>query len=288
LRTDEGKLKPVTTVFVVLFHLVALAALFVPSWPRLGLGILMYWVGGSLGIGIGFHRLLTHRGFRTSKPVEYFLTICGSLALQGGAGWWVAWHRIHHKYSEQKGDPHTPLDGKWWSHLGWLLWDDGVLTNQETLKTNSPELMRDPFHRLLNRWHWMPIALLGVALLALGGWPLVAWGIAVPVVLSWHATWLVNSATHLWGSRRFKTGDNSRNNWWVAILAFGEGWHNNHHGDPVSPRHGLAWYEFDLNWIIISVLSRLRVIRNVQPARKWRQLKEEIERSTDRVALAGD
>jgi fatty-acid desaturase len=130
-----------------------------------------------------------------------------------------------------------------------------------------PELRKDKFHVWISRWHWVPIVLLGAVILVVGGWQYVLWGIFFRTVIGLHSTWLVNSATHMWGKRRFATRDDSRNNWWVALLTFGEGWHNNHHAHPTSARHGLAWYEFDPSWIQISVLKFFGLAKGVKVAR---------------------
>ena len=263
---DKVQLNPVTTVAFVLFHAGAVAALFFFTWPMLLLAAGMVILSGCPGVGMGFHRLLTHRSYKTSKWVEYLLTICGSLSLQGGEIWWVTWHRIHHKYTEMVGsDPHTPREGKFWSHMGWLIWNDPALHDRIILSKYAPELCRDPFHRTLNRMAWVPTAVLGLILLWFGGPVALLWGMFVPVVAGWHSTWLVNSATHLWGLQPFQTaatGD-SRNNWWVALITFGEGWHNNHHAFPTSARHGFTAIQFDPNWYGIKLLRFLRLAWDV-------------------------
>ncbi|MFN0085882.1 MAG: acyl-CoA desaturase [Blastocatellia bacterium] len=254
------------TLFMLLFHAGAAAALFNFSWPALGSAILMWWVAGSLGIGIGYHRLLTHRGFKTSKPVEYFLTFCGATALQGGSIAWVARHRIHHAQAERDGDPHSPRHGFWWSHMGWIVNGRSDHNEIESLTRYVPDLAKDRFHLWISRWNFLP-ALVPIGLLYwAGGWPFILWGVCVRVAFSWHATCLVNSAAHVWGSRRFATRDDSRNNWWVALMTFGEGWHNNHHAHPAAARHGLAWYELDLNWCAIRALEKLGLVDNVRLA----------------------
>ena len=253
----------VTAIFMLLFHVGALAALFFFSWKAFFLAIFLYWVSGSLGIGMGYHRLLTHRGYKTPKWVEYFLTTCAVLSLEGGPIFWVATHRIHHQYSDKEGDPHSPRDGKWWAHVGWILVGKSMHHDTKTLARYVPDLAKDKFHVWITKFHYVPIIILGLVLLALGGARLLLWGICVRTVFGLHATWLVNSATHLWGRRRFQTRDDSTNSWWVALLSFGEGWHNNHHAHPVSARHGLAWYEVDLNWYGIWILSKLGLARDV-------------------------
>ena len=263
-----------TLVVIVLFHAGALAAFFFFSWQRLAVMSVLYVLAINVGIGMCYHRLLTHRGYRVPKWVEYFLATCGTLALEGGPIFWVATHRVHHQHSDHEGDPHTPREGGWWAHAGWILFGEALHAQTEVLARYSPDLGRDRFHIWLSKYHWVPITLTGLMLLG-GGWyfggpvegiAMVLWGVFLRVTLGLHATWLVNSATHLWGSRRFETRDDSRNNWWVALLTGGEGWHNNHHAHPVSARHGLAWYEVDPNFWGIWLLSKLGLARKIRVA----------------------
>ena len=256
-----------TAVFLIVAHLAAIASLFFFSWPALITAVILYWVGGSLGIGMGFHRLITHRGYKVPKFVEYFLVTCGSLALEGGPIQWVTTHRIHHAHTDGPGDPHTPRDGGWWAHIGWMLKGNAQSHGKETMERYAPDMMKDRFHVLANNFYWVPIVFLGIGLLALGGWSFVLWAVFFRVTFNFHSTWLVNSATHMWGSRRFATRDDSTNNWWVALVTFGEGWHNNHHAYPTAARHGLAWYEIDLNWWGIRTLQFLRLAKAVKLVR---------------------
>jgi fatty-acid desaturase len=256
-RTFSQTVNPITTFFMGIFHVGAIAALFMFSWKALALAALLWWVSGSLGIGMGYHRLLTHRGYKTPKWMEYFLTLCGTLALEGGPIFWVATHRMHHQNTDKEGDPHTPREGGFWSHMGWILTGRAMHNKSTALLPYVPDLRKDKFHVWISEWHWVPMTVLGLAVLALGGWQYLMWGIFFRTTVGLHATWLVNSATHMWGSQRFLTGDDSTNSFWVAILTFGEGWHNNHHAHPQSARHGLAWYEVDLNWYGISALRML-------------------------------
>jgi stearoyl-CoA desaturase (delta-9 desaturase) len=253
-----------TTAFLIVFHIGSVAALFFWSWPAVITAVVLYWVGGSLGIGMGFHRLLTHRGYRVPKYVEYFLVLCGTLALEGGPVRWVTTHRIHHAHTDKDGDPHSPRNGRWWAHIGWILSPSIQLRNQALLWRYAPDLMEQRFYRFLNRCYYLPLTMLAIALLGVGGFRMVLWGIFLRVTLGLHATWLVNSATHLWGRQRFDTGEDSRNSWWVALLTFGEGWHNNHHAFPTAARHGLKWYELDLNWIGIRVLQMVGLAKSIR------------------------
>jgi len=249
--------------FMLLFHFGAIAAFFFFSWSALVVAVILHVVAINIGIGMGYHRLLTHRGYQVPRWLEYLLAICATLSLEGGPLVWVTTHRIHHQHSDRLGDPHSPREGGWWSHAGWVIHGAGADAEPLLLAKYAPDLMKDAFYRRLNRYHWVPLTLLAFILLAVGGWPWVLWGIFLRVTLGLHATWLVNSATHMWGSRRFATRDDSRNNWWVALLTGGEGWHNNHHAHPVSARHGLVWYEFDLNYYGIWIMGRLGLAKRI-------------------------
>jgi len=248
------------------FHLGALAALFEFRWSALAVFAITWVLTENVGIGVAYHRLLTHRGYVVPKWLEYSLALLGTMALQGSPIYWVAVHRLHHQFTDKPGDPHSPREGKWWSHAGWIL-NGSLHNNSAILERYAPDLMKQGFYRWLNRFHWLPVTVLGVALLLAGGWPWVLWGIFLRVTLGLHVTWLVNSATHMWGSRRFETRDDSRNNWWVALLTGGEGWHNNHHAFPVSARHGMAWYELDVNYLGIWVLQKLGLATKVNAKR---------------------
>ncbi|MFN2531876.1 MAG: acyl-CoA desaturase [Pyrinomonadaceae bacterium] len=252
-----------STIFLGLFHIFALIALFFFSWQAIAVSVVLAWIAGSLGVGIGYHRLLTHRGFKTPKLVEYFLTFCGTLSLEGGAINWVVTHRIHHAFTERPEDPHSPRDGRLWAHIGWILHGTAQQHEESVMRRYAPDLMKDPVHVWLNRLYFVPLILCGIALLALGGWSMLLWGVFFRVTFGLHATWFVNSVTHLWGSRRFATTDDSTNNWWVAILTFGEGWHNNHHAFPRAARHGLTWYELDVNWIGITILKFFGLAKSI-------------------------
>lgn len=256
-----------TAIFLVISHLAAGAAFFFWSWPAVITAVVLYWVSGSLGVGMGYHRLLTHRGYKVPKAVEYFLVTCGTLTLEGGPIQWVVTHRIHHAHTDRAGDPHSPRDGGWWAHVGWIVWGTAHHHSETTRDRYAPDLINDRYYRWLARFYYVPLSILGVLLLVFGGWGVMLWGVFLRLTLMLHATWLVNSATHLWGKTRFETGDDSRNSWWVALLTFGEGWHNNHHAYPTSARHGLRWYEFDLNWLGIRILQLFGLAHSVKCVR---------------------
>lgn len=260
----DQKLNTLTTVVLIILHIGAIAALFNFSWLNLGVAVFLYWMTIDLGISLGYHRLHTHRSYRIPLFLEYFFAVCGALTLEGGPIFWVATHRLHHQCADKPGDPHSPRDGAWWSHVGWILLGEAKHNNTRLNSKYAPDLAKHKFYILLNNYHWVPNVVLALALIAIGGIPMMLWGFCLRLVVGLHSTWLVNSATHMWGTRRFNTRDDSRNNWWVALLTFGEGWHNNHHAHPTSARHGLRWYEFDPSWIQISLLRALGIAKSVQ------------------------
>ncbi len=266
-RQTSKDMKWGNTIFLIVTHTATIAALWYWSWQGIVAAIFFYWVAGSLGIGMGYHRLLTHRGYKVPKVVEYFLVTCGALAVEGGPIKWVATHRMHHAHTDRVGDPHTPRDGGWWAHIGWVVRGTAQDHDQATLQQYAPDLLKDRYYVWLDKWFYVPLIALGVVLLAVAGWQIMLWGVFLRVTLALHATWLVNSATHLWGRKRFDTDDDSRNSWWVALLTFGEGWHNNHHAHPTSAQHGLRWYEIDFNWWGIRVLQLLGLARRIKRVR---------------------
>ena len=254
---------PTATAFA-LFHVGAVAALFFFSWPLFAAAVFLYWVTTGLGISLGYHRLHTHRSYRVPAVMEYFFALCGSLTLEGGPISWVAIHRIHHQNSDRAGDPHSPRDGAWWAHVGWIIFGEATHNNTRRMSKYAPDMAKHRFYVWLNNYHWLPTVALAALLAAIGGLPLVLWGMCVRIVFSWHATWLVNSATHRWGYTRHASGDGSRNNPWVAAVTFGEGWHNTHHAYPHSARHGWGRREPDLTWQHIRLLQRLGLASQVR------------------------
>jgi stearoyl-CoA desaturase (delta-9 desaturase) len=259
---------------LIVFHVMAIAAFFTFSWRNLAVALVLHWVAVGLGISMGYHRLHTHRGFKTYKWFEYFLALCGTLTLEGGPIFWVATHRLHHQYSDQPEDPHSPRVSGFWSHLGWIIFGEAQHSDTARLARYAPDLSKDPFYRWLSGYHWVPLTVLGFGLLAWGGWGMVNWAIFLRVTVGLHATWMINSATHMFGKRRFDTDDDSRNVWWVALLTFGEGWHNNHHAHPVSAKHGLAWYEFDWTWASLNILKPLGLVWDLKVAKVKQSLEE--------------
>jgi len=228
------------------------------AWDDVALMIGLY-IPISLGVTIGFHRYLTHRGFRTVAPLKAALLILGSMSIEGPAIVWAANHRKHHAFADQAGDPHSPTEGFLHAHVGWLF------TGQDADQLVYARDLRDDrmvmaISKLFPLWAVLTLAIP----FAIGGWHGLIWGGLVRVFLTHHVTWSVNSVCHTFGSRPFATRDESRNQWTVGLLALGEGWHNNHHAFPRSAMHGLRWWQLDLSGITIRLLERMRLAWDVQ------------------------
>jgi len=271
-------------------HLLAALA-FLPqffSWTGVAAAIVGLYVFGTLGINLCYHRLLTHQGFVVPKRLEHALAVLGVCTLQDTPACWVAMHRIHHKHSDERPDPHSPLVSFLWGHCGWLMFANREFLNLNHYQRFTRDLLRDPFYLRLERggcWLWIYLA--SAALFFLGGCgvgvlldgsrqaalhmgaSLLVWGVFVRTVLTWHITWSVNSLTHVWGYRNYETTDNSRNNVLVGLWSNGEGWHNNHHADQRAAAHGHRWWEFDLTWLTIRLLERIGLARDVVRPRVW-------------------
>jgi stearoyl-CoA desaturase (delta-9 desaturase) len=239
------------------------------SWIAVATCAALYVVR-SIGITAGYHRYFSHRTYGTSRFFQFILALLGTSAAQQGPMWWAAHHRYHHKFSDTDEDVHSPsVQGLWWSHMGWILAEE----NQRTRYELVPDLMKFPELRFLDRFYLLPPIALAISIwitgrilevyspeLGTSGFQLLVWGFFVGTVLLYHATFSVNSLTHIFGRRRFQTKDNSRNFWPVALLTMGEGWHNNHHYCPSSERHGFRWWEIDVSHYVLRVLSWMRVV----------------------------
>jgi sn-2 palmitoyl-lipid 9-desaturase len=246
------------------FHVLALFAPWCFNWPAVAVAIFLHWLFGSIGICLGYHRLLSHRSLRVSRWLEYTLATLGALAMQGGPVFWVAGHRLHHAWTEDLDkDPYCAKRGFWYSHMLWMLYPGSDFFNLASYSRNAPELARDPFYRWLDRYGLTLQIPLAFLLWGLGGWSFLVWGLGVRAVCLWHTTWLINSATHVWGYRSFDVPDNSRNLWWAALLTYGEGWHNNHHAQPNVAPAGRRWWELDMTWWAIRLLGWLGLARNI-------------------------
>jgi fatty-acid desaturase len=255
-----------TGLGLALIHVGALCA-FLPSLFRfsdLAVAAAVSYCTGALGVTLCYHRVLTHRSVRLRKPVEYLFALFGTLAMQGDPIRWVAVHRKHHAHADHDGDPHNIARGFKWAHVDWLYQHNIAYPSDEEIARYAPDLYADPFYRALVYLN-APLQLaLAVALFMLGGWAWVVWGIFVRLVFSYHTTWFVNSAAHMLGYRTYRTTDQSTNCWWVALLSFGEGWHNNHHAFPFSARHGLRWFEIDMTWWHVRALAFLRLADRIR------------------------
>ncbi len=265
IASKEHKIKWTPFLFITAIHIAALGVFFVPfSWGAVGVCVALHWITGGLGITLCYHRLLTHRSFKMWKPLEYLCTIFACLACESGPISWVAAHRLHHAKSDQPGDPHSPREGFFWAHMGWCLSKNKDIDDFEVYKKLAPDLAKDPVHVFLDKYNIIWTFLLAGGLYAWGGWSYVVWGIFMRVVLVYHSTWFVNSATHVWGYQNFKSDDDSTNLWWVALLSYGEGWHNNHHTFQSSARHGLKPWELDSTYMVIKVLQFFKLAWDIK------------------------
>ncbi|MEO0396672.1 MAG: acyl-CoA desaturase [Cyanobacteria bacterium P01_A01_bin.137] len=252
-----------TAVFMVAVHIITLLA-FLPanfSWSAVAVALLLHWITGCLGITLGWHRLVAHRSFKTPKWLEYFFVFCGSLACQHGPIEWIGLHRHHHAHSDQPVDHHSSTKGFWWSHMGWIFYEVPADGDVPRL---TKDIANDPFYLFCENYFLLMQIALGLLLYAIGGWSFVLWGIFVRLVAVYHCTWFVNSATHKFGYKTYDAGDYSTNCWWVAVVTYGEGWHNNHHAFQFSARHGLKWWEIDTTWMVIQLLSKLGLATKVK------------------------
>ncbi|MEM0925492.1 MAG: acyl-CoA desaturase [Planctomycetota bacterium] len=264
-------------------HIVVIAvAPFTFTWTGLAVAVALHWLTGSIGICLCYHRLLTHSGMKTPTWMKYALASVGCLAGEGAPLDWVADHRKHHKHSDQEGDPHSPHDGAWWSHMFWLAFRTHNGDREGYLKKWAPDLYKLRGMRMMD-YFFLPIHFAcGLMLLGIGyafggmelGISLVVWGMFVRLVTVLHATWMVNSASHMWGYKNYETTDDSRNNWFVAIIAYGEGWHNNHHAHPRMAKHGHKWWEFDITWQAIKALRAVGLVWDVVDYRTAAEKKE--------------
>jgi fatty-acid desaturase len=285
----HGKLIWPYLIAFAVYHLLVLLA-FVPwlfSWAGLVLALTGLYMYGTLGINLCYHRLLTHRSFACPAWLEYLLSLIGVCCLQDTPARWVGVHRMHHQFSDEQPDPHSPLVTLFWGHMHWLIHTNTQLERMDLYGRYSRDLLRKPFYMFLERrlaWVWINLVQWAIYF-AIGftiGWAtgeswhdglrfglsIWLWGVIVRTVLVWHITWSVNSLAHVWGYRNYETGENSRNNWFVGLVSNGEGWHNNHHAQPRCAAHGHKWWEFDVTWITIWILGKVRLAWNIVPIRQ--------------------
>lgn len=267
---------------VLTIHLLALLA-FVPwlfSWTGVIICVAGFYVFGTLGINLCYHRLLTHQGLTLPRWLEHFFALLGVCCLQDTPGRWVAIHRLHHQHSDERPDPHSPLVNFFWGHVGWLLVENRQINSIGTYERYARDILRDPFYFAMERswiWinlvHWVIFYLVGFGI----GWAvsgelmdgiqfglsLLVWGVFVRTVAVWHITWSVNSLSHVWGYRNYQTDENSKNNWFVGLVSNGEGWHNNHHADQRSAAHGHRWWELDVTYLTIRFLQVVGLAKHI-------------------------
>jgi fatty-acid desaturase len=292
VRIDWGYLWSIAGIHTL--SLLAIAPWYF-SWSGVVLAIVGLPLYGLLGITLCYHRVLTHQGLTLPKWLERSFAILGVCCLQDTPARWVAIHRLHHQHSDRQPDPHSPLVNFFWAHVGWVLVRHREHSRLPFFEQYSRDVLRDPFYLSLERniaWFWIYwlhalvyflAGLAGGRLLA-GSWQaglqlggsLLVWGVFVRTVFVWHATWAVNSVTHLAGYRNYHTCDDSRNHWLVALVAHGEGWHNNHHADQRAAAHGHRWWEFDLTYRTIRLLELAGLAKNVVRPRAWRQTNREL------------
>ena len=258
-------------IWIGVVHVFAVAAPFFFTWQALVACLMLVIATGSLGVCMGYHRLLTHGSFKTYRPIRWLLAFLGGLSGEGSALMWVANHRKHHKYSDQDGDPHSPRDGKWWAHMTWFMPNWGEKLTRELAERYANDLLKDRMMRFLHKMFLPSHIILGTMLFLLGyfgtflglngGWfdglSMMFWGMGVRMVYVMHVTWFVNSVTHMWGYRNYDTNDDSTNLWWVGLLAFGEGWHNNHHAYQRVASQGHKWWEIDTTYWIILAMEKM-------------------------------
>ena len=263
-------------------HVACLAVLFLPNFG-VSVGVLTlcaftYFLK-MFGITAGYHRYFAHRAYKTSRVMQFVLAWLGCSAMQRGPLWWAAHHRTHHRYSDTPKDPHSPHETTfWWAHLGWVTAEDAVEAPWESIQ----DFRRFPELRLLDRLHWLPGIVLAAACYLIGavaggwdgslgalafqgaGWSCLLWGWLISTVLTYHATFSINSLSHLWGKRRYATDDDSRNNGFLALITLGEGWHNNHHHFQSSANQGFFWWEFDVSYRVIRCMEFARLVWGVR------------------------
>ncbi len=277
LRIDWLRVTP-----LILMHGACLAVFWVGiSWPAITVALLLYGLR-MFAITAFYHRYFSHRAFKTSRIIQLIFAVLGASATQRGPLWWAAHHRKHHREADTPTDPHTPLRGFWWSHMGWFLCRDHFHADPALVK----DWMKYPELRWLDRFDLVIPVLLATGVFGLGcllniqhpewgtsGWQMLIWGYFISTVALLHATLTINSLAHRWGRRRFNTGDESRNNGLLALITLGEGWHNNHHFFPASARQGFYWWELDISYYLICLMGRLRLVRDIKtvPERRLKQ-----------------
>ncbi|AFY70480.1 Delta-9 acyl-phospholipid desaturase [Thalassoporum mexicanum PCC 7367] len=267
----------VSVAFFSIVHIAAaIGAPFLFTWKALGVMIILHWMLGSLGICLGYHRMLSHRSFDVPKWLERVFVTLGAMAIEGGPIFWAGTHRMHHGFTEDtERDPYSAKRGLWWSHMGWILRAREDHFGLESNRRFTQDLINDPYYLFLDQNFLLLQIPLAAILFLIGqtqgqGLEFMFYGVVVRAVFLWHSTWLINSACHKWGYRNFADADDHATNlWWAAILTYGEGWHNNHHMYPKSAKAGLNWWEIDLTWQAIRFLNFLGLAKNIHIDKPW-------------------
>lgn len=264
MATKLTRYQPGAIIPFVLLHVASLAAFFVPFRPSLLLWLIGTYALRMFAITAGYHRYFSHRSYKLGRTGQFLMAFLAQTSGQKGVLWWAAHHRDHHRYAERELDVHSPWQkGFWWSHIGWIMSNQFDSYNPKRIA----DFARYPELRWLDRNHWLPTAVLGIAAYLVGGLPAFIWGYVLSTVALYHCTFSINSLAHIWGSRRFDTPDQSRNNWILALLTFGEGWHNNHHFSMATCRQGYRWWEIDITYILLRLLNLCGVASDLRPFR---------------------
>ncbi|CAK9324572.1 unnamed protein product [Citrullus colocynthis] len=284
-REEWSNIDKISAFVIFLMHV---PCIFAPSqftWGAILVALVLYVITGLFGITISYHRHLSHKSFKIPKWLEYLFAYCGVHALQGDPMDWVSTHRCHHQFVDTDKDPHSPIQGFWFGHITWAL-NSYLLTKKVcpqyfrdfkgmernilmlNLKhgrpTNVVDLEKQTFYRFIQKTYFLHPIALALLLYAIGGFPFVIWGMCVRITVFIHVMFMVNSVGHRWGTRQWSTSDLSTNNWWLSLLSFGEGWHNNHHAFEYSARHGLEWWQIDFSWYVIIFLQAIGLATDVK------------------------
>ncbi|KAL7615421.1 hypothetical protein Lser_V15G05539 [Lactuca serriola] len=262
-----------TGVLILAIHLLSLFAPFRFDWDAFLFAFFRWVFCGIFGITLSYHRNLAHRSLKLPKCLEYMFAYLGVLSFQRDPIFWVSIHRFHHQYVDSEKDSHSPIFGFWFSHMGWLF-DSGYLIEKYQKSNNVEDLKNQVFYRFIKRTYILHISAYAALVYAYGGFTYLVWAVGVATTWGYHTTFLVNSACHIWGTQSWDTGDLSKNNWWVALVTFGEGWHNNHHAFEYSARHGLKWWQIDFCWYMIRFLEAVGLATNVKLPNEAHKLKK--------------
>ncbi|KAM0046002.1 putative fatty acid desaturase domain, acyl-CoA desaturase [Helianthus debilis subsp. tardiflorus] len=263
-------------------HLLALFAPFTFTWGAFWAGFTTYVLCGMFGITLSYHRNLAHHSFKLPKWLEYIFAYLGVLSFQRDPIFWVSMHRYHHQFVDSEKDPHSPIFGFWFSHMGWIF-DSGYIFEKYQERKNVEDLKNQAFYRFIKRTYILHPFAFATLIYVFGGFTYLVWVVGVVAIWGYHMTFLVNSACHIWGNQTWNTGDLSKNNWWVALVTFGEGWHNNHHAFEYSARLGLEWWQIDFCWYVIRLLEAIGLATNVKLPTEDHKLKKSFASSLNKL-----